>query len=317
MMYLLLPLILTLASIAQAAALSGKVEAVKSGDTLSIQTPEKRVMVVRLFGISAPDPKQEAGQRSQQELSTLALGKNVTFEIRPKDRSGVHVGWVAVEKLQLNVEMVRRGLAWWNVGMAKGDLALEAAQVEAQKAWRGLWATKAEAGTNSVQQAIPRGSGEALKWYQEAAARGDPEAQYILGVKLHNGDGVPKNPTEAVKWIRSAADRGVPNAQAYLGSLHLSGDSVSKDLGQAVLWFRKAAEKNQSHAQASLGRLYRTGQGVEQNIQTAHFWCTLAATQGNLAAKEVLLQIEAEMNPEQRRTAQEWAKRVADLKRKS
>jgi endonuclease YncB( thermonuclease family) len=317
MMYLLLPLILFFASIAHAAALSGKVEAVKSGDTLSIQTPEKRVMVVRLFGISAPDPKQEVGQRSQQELSSLALGKTVTFEIRPKDRSGIHVGWVAVDKVQLNVEMVRRGFAWWNVGVARGDRALESAQLEAQKSSRGLWETKSESGSAAAPQAIPRDRAEALKWYREAAARGDLEAQYVLGVKLHLGDGVPKNPVEAVKWIRSAADRGIPNAQAYLGSLYLLGDSVSKDVGQALVWFRKAAEKNQSHAQASLGKLYRTGQGVEKNIETAHFWCTLAATQGNPEAKEMLLQIESEMNLEQRRKAREWAKQVMEMKRKS
>jgi endonuclease YncB( thermonuclease family) len=308
---------LFVASFAQAAALNGKVEAVKSGDLLTIQTPDKREMVVRLFGISAPDPEQAAGQQAQQELSILALGKTVTFEIRPKDRSGIHVGWVAVDKVQLNVEMVRRGFAWWNVGVAKGDRALEAAQLEAQKSWRGLWATKSESGATVRKQAIPRDPREALKWYQEAAGQGDPQAQYILGVKLHNGDGVPKDPAEAVKWIRSAAERGVANAQAYLGSLYRMGDCVPKDSEQAASWFKKAAEKNQTHAQASLGAMYRTGEGVPKNLKIGHFWLALAEKKGDEAAKRALLQIEDEMEPDERRAAREWARRLEEMKPKS
>jgi hypothetical protein len=53
---------------------------------------------------------------------------------------------------------------------------------------------------------------EALPWLKEAAARGDPRAQYALATLLFNGRAVPADPTEARRWMSRAARAGLPAA---------------------------------------------------------------------------------------------------------
>ena len=52
----------------------------------------------------------------------------------------------------------------------------------------------------------------------KAAEQGDALAQYRLGFKFANGQGVPKNETMAIKWFRKTADQGLPQSQYNLGS---------------------------------------------------------------------------------------------------
>lgn len=45
----------------------------------------------------------------------------------------------------------------------------------------------------------------------------DAEAQFNMGLKLANGDGVTQDYAEAEKWFQKAAQQGHPLAQYYLG----------------------------------------------------------------------------------------------------
>ena len=49
---------------------------------------------------------------------------------------------------------------------------------------------------------------EEIAEWKEAAEKGDPEAQYNLGVAYSFGRGVPKDDKEAVKLFRKAAEQG-------------------------------------------------------------------------------------------------------------
>ena len=129
-------------SIAQAATITGKVVGISDGDTLILLTTAKEQMKVRLYGIDAPESKQAFGTRAKQELSSLAFGKEARVEVVEKDRYGRSVGRVVVGTLDINVEMVRRGFAWWYRNYAKKDAALAAAETEAKNAGRGLWSDK-------------------------------------------------------------------------------------------------------------------------------------------------------------------------------
>jgi TPR repeat protein len=64
---------------------------------------------------------------------------------------------------------------------------------------------------------------EAAKWYGLAAAQGDADAQYSLGILYDNGTGVAQDDTEAAKWFRLAADQGYAKAQNNLGALYARG----------------------------------------------------------------------------------------------
>ena len=128
--------------LAIAASINGKVVGVSDGDTITVLSAQKQSVKVRLHGIDAPESKQAFGSRAKQELSALVFAKNVRVEIEDKDRYGRMVGRVFVGNIAVNVEMVRRGFAWWYRSYAKKDVALAAVEAEAKNARRGLWADK-------------------------------------------------------------------------------------------------------------------------------------------------------------------------------
>ncbi len=47
-----------------------------------------------------------------------------------------------------------------------------------------------------------------MKWWRLAAEQGDAVAQYNLGVKYAQGEGVSEDYAEAIKWWRLAAEQG-------------------------------------------------------------------------------------------------------------
>jgi endonuclease YncB( thermonuclease family) len=129
-------------TIINAASITGKVVGVHDGDTMTVLTPAKESVKVRLHGIDSPEAKQAFGSRAKQELSSLTFGKQVRVNVEDKDRYGRTVGRVFVGNVDVNAEMVRRGFAWWYRNYAKKDVGLATAEAEAKNAGRGLWADK-------------------------------------------------------------------------------------------------------------------------------------------------------------------------------
>jgi TPR repeat protein len=60
---------------------------------------------------------------------------------------------------------------------------------------------------------------EAVRLYRLAAAQGDADAQYSLGVKFEDGRGVAQDRAEAIRWYRLAAAQGYAAASAALNEL--------------------------------------------------------------------------------------------------
>lgn len=57
---------------------------------------------------------------------------------------------------------------------------------------------------------------EAMPWIEASAARGEPNAQYLLGTAYFNGDLVQKDPVRAYALMSRAAATGLPRAQKSL-----------------------------------------------------------------------------------------------------
>ena len=53
----------------------------------------------------------------------------------------------------------------------------------------------------------------------DAAERGSPSAQYILGRRYLDGESVPKDEMEARRWLEKSAAQGNSDAQAALQAL--------------------------------------------------------------------------------------------------
>lgn len=70
-------------------ALIVKVVSVHDGDTITI-LQDKTQIKIRLYGIDAPEKKQDYGQRSKQSLASLIAGQVVEVEPKGKDRYKTH-----------------------------------------------------------------------------------------------------------------------------------------------------------------------------------------------------------------------------------
>ena len=88
------------------------------------------------------------------------------------------------------------------------------------------------------------------------------------------------NYTEAIKWYRQAANKGDSNAQLNLGICYYYGNGVARDFAEAVKWYRKAAEQENGDAQLALGKCYQKGKGVNQSDSEAEMWFQKAAENG-------------------------------------
>ena len=121
---------------------SGRVVGVHDGDTLTVLTAGNVQIKVRLVEIDAPEIKQPFGQQSKQALSALVFGKDVEIRATGKDRYGRTLARVFLDGTDVNLAIVKAGMAWRFDKYSK-DGAFGTAQQEAQRARRGLWADAA------------------------------------------------------------------------------------------------------------------------------------------------------------------------------
>ena len=147
-MRILLVLVITLlATISRAEMISGLVVQVANGDTITVLDAQMRQHKIRLAGIDAPEKAQAFGRRSQESLAELVANRSVIVETHKRDRYERFVGKVLVEGRDINVEQIRRGLAWFyrqyeRELSARDQQSYARAEEEARSFRAGLWADK-------------------------------------------------------------------------------------------------------------------------------------------------------------------------------
>lgn len=116
-----------------------RVVGVTDGDSITCLTPEKQQVKVRLNAIDAPERGQPFANKSKQALSDMVFGKDVEVEDLGTDKYRRTIGRVSVGPLDVNHEMVTKGMAWHYV---KYDQSKELSEAEqsARAAKLGLWA---------------------------------------------------------------------------------------------------------------------------------------------------------------------------------
>lgn len=162
---LLLPLLPlgALGAAPPAAVLAGPVVGVGDGDTVTVLDGGRNPVRVRLLAIDAPERAQPYGKVAKQVLSDRIFGRRVEVLTRSQDRYGRTVGKVMLEGQDLNLELVRQGLAWHYVDFADQQFPGDAerygeAQRQARQARKGLW---------SLPDAVPP-----WRWRREARQDG-------------------------------------------------------------------------------------------------------------------------------------------------
>jgi endonuclease YncB( thermonuclease family) len=131
----------------QAGVIQGKVIDLGWGDSLTVLDAQGKQHRVRLLGIDAPEKEQAFGPAARQKLSALVFGKPVVVKYQKIDRSGRPLGKVTVGALDVNLEMLKTGMAWYypnDRDLPESDRPLYAgAEREARAAPRGLWQDEA------------------------------------------------------------------------------------------------------------------------------------------------------------------------------
>jgi hypothetical protein len=117
---------------------------------------------------------------------------------------------------------------------------------------------------------------KAAEAWRPLAEKGDPVAQFRLGMLYAEGKGVERNEATAFTWIRRAAEQGNADAQYDVGTSYVSGVGVAKDEKEAARWFQRAANQGMALAQINLGLLYASGTGVPQDDVEALRWLETA-----------------------------------------
>lgn len=133
-------------------------------------------------------------------------------------------------------------------------------------------------------EGVPKDTAQAAQWMQKAAEQDNALAEASLGAMYHEGDGVPKDEAAAVRWLEKAARQGAAPAQFILARLHDDNGNYA----EALKWFRVLASRGDADSQNDVGHIYETGRGVAQNYAEAAKWYRLAADQGNAQAQNNL-----------------------------
>ncbi len=128
-----------------AEVLVGRVIAVADGDTVTVLDAARQQHRIRLVGIDAPERGQAFGNRARQHLADRVFQREVQVEYDKRDRYGRILGKIVLDGEDINLMMVRDGMAWhyrqFQRDQRPADRTLYAdAEREARAAGRGLWA---------------------------------------------------------------------------------------------------------------------------------------------------------------------------------
>ena len=129
---------------------------------------------------------------------------------------------------------------------------------------------------------------EAFKWFLKSAEQGNVSAEHNLGWMFDNGVGVEKNSAEAAKWYEKAANQGDAQAQNIIGQMYSEGDGVEKSDARAAKWYKKAVDQGDAQGAVNLGFLYFNGTGVPQSHKEAFQLFQKASDGGNVLATQLV-----------------------------
>ncbi len=212
-------------------------------------------------------------QVSQQVLEQIASAQVQELpEPAPKVRSSL----LHLALLGLAVAVVAMALGYL-VGPMIGRRGAPSPQASQQ--------SLVEAATPSGQNATDQPSADqraaaqrprvmSLADLRKLADQGDADAQWQIGVRYHNGDGVPHDDAQAMQWFQRAAEQGHVTAQATLGAYYWAGRGVPQDLSQAYFWSALALAQGDENSKSRLEGLasQMTRAQVSAARQRAEVW---------------------------------------------
>jgi len=128
----------------------------------------------------------------------------------------------------------------------------------------------------------------ALRYFRQAAGRGDVEAIVQMGLMYDFGRGVCQNYTEAMRWYLKAAEKGEPRAMYLVGHMYEFGEGVPVNADEAFFWYLKSARQGHASAQFEIGKVLTRSSPDTHRYQDGIKWLQLAAGQCHTKAADLL-----------------------------
>lgn len=112
---------------------------IDSGDIITVRPFNKsKAVKVRLMYIDAPEQGQVFGQRAREHLKKMVFAKKVELIGTEKDSDGRLLAVVKVDGVEVNLEMVKAGMAW-AYPEHKPPAEYVSAEQKARATKAGLW----------------------------------------------------------------------------------------------------------------------------------------------------------------------------------
>ena len=102
--------------------------------------------------------------------------------------------------------------------------------------------------SNSSTSNTPKPDSDPMIELKTAADAGDKDAQFNLGMRYYEGNGIAKNMSTAFQYLKPLADAGYTKAYLPVADMYHRGQGVAKDRNAAEMWYKKAAEAGNAKA---------------------------------------------------------------------
>jgi GAF domain/PilZ domain/Sel1 repeat len=110
--------------------------------------------------------------------------------------------------------------------------------------------------------------------------------------------------------VRRLANQGDPRAEYALGKRYANGDGVKQDYRTAKDWFLAAAEQGHIRAQGKVAAAFWSGKGAPQDYSKAYYWASLAQAGGDEPSAAIVMNSAAHLSPAQiaaeQKQAEQW-----------
>jgi TPR repeat protein len=127
------------------------------------------------------------------------------------------------------------------------------------------------------------------------AMMGSARADFDAGLEAYTSGSFEM---AAREWA-PLAEKGDPAAQYHLGLLYDEGQGVGRDQDLARFWYLRAAQQGYVDAYFILGDMYANGRGTQADRSLAYHWYTMAAASGHARAKEIVGRFAPKLSTEQ------------------
>lgn len=129
---------------------------------------------------------------------------------------------------------------------------------------------------------------EELEQLEQAAASGDANAYFELGVAYSRGDGVAEDGARAAQHLQSAVNLGHPQAMNHLGIMMIKGMQIPFNGPVGVRLLQAAGDAGDVQALFNLGILHKNGTVVARDHAQARTLLELARRAGHPKAAQAL-----------------------------